>query len=113
MDQDRVEGKPVHCQHRRVRSREIIAVAVMFTLAVTTAPSFAAAPNVVLGSRAFAPHGSGWGTAHPGEIFNGGDPSGSVSHIRLSCRFGGESSVREVDLDTGAAEVDHCDEGVG
>jgi hypothetical protein len=33
--------------------------------------------------------------------------------IRFSCPFGGESSVRDVDLDTRAAEVDHCDEGVG
>ncbi len=31
----------------------------------------------------------------------------------LSCRFGGDSSVREVDLDAGAAEVDHGDEGIG
>jgi len=81
----------VHCEHRRVRSRVIIAVAVMFTLAVATASSFAAAPTVVLGSRAFAPHGSGWGTAHPGEIFNGGDPSGFVSHIRWSS-WGGPSA---------------------
>ena len=33
--------------------------------------------------------------------------------IRLSCQFGGDLSVREVDLDAGAAEVDHRDEGVG
>jgi len=32
---------------------------------------------------------------------------------RLSCRVGGESSVREVDVDAGAAEVDHRDQGVG
>ncbi len=31
----------------------------------------------------------------------------------LSCRVGGESSVREVDVDAGAAEVDHRDQGVG
>jgi len=38
--------------------------------------------RVVLGSRAFAaPHGEGWGTARPAKIFNGGDPSGLVTHI--------------------------------
>lgn len=36
----------------------------------------------VLGSKKFAaPYGSGWGTAHPKEIFNGGDPSGDVFSI--------------------------------
>ena len=33
--------------------------------------------------------------------------------IRLSCRVGGDSSVRERDLDAGAAEVDHRDQRVG
>jgi hypothetical protein len=31
----------------------------------------------------------------------------------LSCRVGGDLAVREFDLDAGAAEVDHCDQGVG
>ena len=31
----------------------------------------------------------------------------------LSSRFGGDSSVRERDLDAGAAEVDHRDQRVG
>ena len=31
----------------------------------------------------------------------------------LSCRVGGDSSVRELDMDASAAEVDHGDEGVG
>ena len=31
----------------------------------------------------------------------------------LSCRVGGDSSVRKVDLDAGAAEVDDRGEGVG
>ena len=38
---------------------------------------------------------------------------GFARNIRLSCRSGGESSVRESDLDAGAAEVDHRDECVG
>jgi hypothetical protein len=41
-------------------------------------------------------------------------PTLSVSAaIRFSSSFGGESAVREVDLDAGAAEVDHGDQGVG
>jgi len=36
-----------------------------------------------------------------------------IVFIPLSCRVGGESSVREVDVDAGAAEVDHRDQGVG
>ena len=40
----------------------------------------------------------------------------SIRHtekIRLSSRSGGDSSVRERDLDAGAAQVDHRDERVG
>jgi Amino acid permease len=36
-----------------------------------------------------------------------------VENIRLSSPFGGDSSVRKGDLDAGAAEVDHRDQGVG
>ncbi len=36
-----------------------------------------------------------------------------LSEIGLSSRFGGDSSVRKRDLDAGAAEVDHRDQGVG
>ena len=38
--------------------------------------------GVALGSSGFAMNGKGWGTAHPSEIFNGGDPSGRVTHIK-------------------------------
>jgi integrase/recombinase XerD len=34
-------------------------------------------------------------------------------YLRLSSRFGGESSVRKRDLDAGAAEVDHRDQRAG
>jgi hypothetical protein len=45
----------------------------------------AAAANPVLGAKAFAaPDGKGFGTAEPAEIFNGGDPSGSVRQIEWS-----------------------------
>jgi hypothetical protein len=52
-----------------------------------TAGAFAAVakatePGVVLGARAYAgSQGVGWGKPHPSELFNGGDPSGLVSHI--------------------------------
>ena len=62
-------------------------------------------------SRRRSPASTGGGGAPTG----GGDgrsPSGARL-IRLSSRFGGDSSVREVDLDAGAAEVDHCDQRVG
>ena len=39
------------------------------------------AATVVLGASAFAPNGDGFGTAHPRQIFNGGDPNGTVSSI--------------------------------
>jgi len=35
----------------------------------------------VLGSQSFEPKGFGWGNVHPSRIFNGGDPSGLVTHI--------------------------------
>lgn len=55
--------------------------------------SLAAGQEVVLGSRSFAgPQGAGWGTARPSEIFNGGDPSGLVTHIHWAS-WGGASAV--------------------
>jgi hypothetical protein len=41
-----------------------------------------AASTPVLGKKGLMPYGTGWGTAHPREIFNGGAPSGSVGRIR-------------------------------
>ena len=38
----------------------------------------------VLGARAFAPMGAGFGTMAPRRIFNGGDPSGLVAAITWS-----------------------------
>ena len=47
----------------------------------TGAARSARAATVVLGSASHAFHGEGWGRAHPATIFNGGDPSGLVTHI--------------------------------
>lgn len=63
----------------RILSALILAVCALGALA----GSAAAAPNPVLGAKAFAaPYGKGFGTAEPKEIFNGGDPSGSVRDIK-------------------------------
>lgn len=48
---------------------------------------------VVLGSAEFAtPDGEGWGTSKPTKIFNGGDPSGLVSHIHWDS-WGGATAI--------------------
>ena len=67
---------------------------------VAAAGAAAAQRRVVLGSASFAaPSGSGWGTARPRTISNGGDPSGVVQDIRWSGWGGrtafatGESSI--------------------
>jgi hypothetical protein len=60
-------------------------VLVICALGAALAASAAAAANPVLGAKAFAaPYGKGFGTAEPKEIFNGGDPSGSVRDIKWS-----------------------------
>jgi hypothetical protein len=54
-------------------------------LGAAFAATAGAAASPVLGAKAFAaPYGKGFGTAEPSEIFNGGDPSGSVTHIKWS-----------------------------
>jgi hypothetical protein len=65
--------------------KQISLAPVAIAFALITGVSFAGGPEVVLGARAFAgPQGIGWGTARPSEIFNGGDPSGLVTHINWS-----------------------------
>jgi hypothetical protein len=62
-------------------------------LVVVACGSAASAPTVVLGSSAYAEHiGAGWGTPHPSKIFNGGDPSGLVTHIHWSSWGGATAS---------------------
>lgn len=62
----------------------MIAIPIVLLLMLASAAS-AAAANPVLGAKAFAsPYGKGFGTAEPKEIFNGGDPSGSVRDIEWS-----------------------------
>src|ERR1700761_257905 len=64
--------------------RAMVAIPIVVLLMMTSAAS-AAAANPTLGAKAFAsPYGKGFGTAEPSEIFNGGDPSGSVRDIKWS-----------------------------
>jgi hypothetical protein len=51
-----------------------------------------ASAKIVLGAQAFAPNGTGWGTAEPAEIFNGGDPSGLVATIHWRS-WGGPTAI--------------------
>jgi hypothetical protein len=67
---------------RQIRLLSALALATC-ALAAAYAGSAGAAANPVLGAKDFAgPYGAGWGTAEPSEIFNGGDPSGSVRDIK-------------------------------
>jgi hypothetical protein len=69
----------------------LLAVAVA-ALALSAAPAALANADVVLGAKAFAPNGSGWGTVEPAEIFNGGDPSGLISEVRWTSWGGATAS---------------------
>ena len=89
-------------------------------------PAARTAGAVVLGSKGFASRGAGWGNAHPSRIFNGGDPSGLVTHIQWT-RWGdsvasgrGLSSIYErrggyypqlVAVELRASNLGHCTAG--
>jgi hypothetical protein len=77
-----------------VKTTAIVALVCMLGAAGSAAPSFGSAgSNVVLGSAAFAgPNGEGWGTTKPARIFNGGDPSGLVTHIQWAS-WGARSAI--------------------
>jgi hypothetical protein len=70
-----------------VRSLRLLALTAPLLAALllaTTLPSVTAAASdePVLGSPShLAPAGKGWGRAHPGHVFNGGDPSGEVARL--------------------------------
>lgn len=68
-----------------MRQIRILSSLVLVTCALVAAfaASAGAAANPVLGAKSFAaPYGKGFGTAEPSEIFNGGDPSGLVTHVQ-------------------------------
>jgi hypothetical protein len=59
-----------------------IPASVTVALCLLAALVFAeSASALVLGSKSYMAHGSGWGTSKPKAIFNGGAPSGAVDHI--------------------------------
>jgi hypothetical protein len=78
--------------HARTVRTMFAATAAVAVLGVFATASATGAGPVVLGSRAFAPNGEGWGSARPSQIFNGGDPSGLVSHIHWTS-WGGSSAI--------------------
>ena len=57
----------------------LAAAALTVAGAIPVAGAASSAP--VLGAKAYAHNGSGFGAAHPKLFSNGGDPSGVVSHI--------------------------------
>lgn len=59
----------------------VLAAAVLLAGLVGPASANAGRPPL-LGAKAFAPNGLGFGVAHPKRIFNGGDPNGFVRHVR-------------------------------
>ncbi|EHN10501.1 hypothetical protein PAI11_26080 [Patulibacter medicamentivorans] len=72
-------------EHGRRRRRARAAAAIAVTAGLLAPPALAApasAGTIVLGNAAYAPNGSGFGTAKPRVIFNGGAPSGRVERIR-------------------------------
>jgi hypothetical protein len=68
----------------------LVAVAATLVALSAAAPAIGSA-NVVLGAKAFAPNGTGWGTSKPMEIFNGGDPSGLITEVHWSSWGGAEA----------------------
>jgi hypothetical protein len=58
-----------------------VACATALGVACVGAAGGDAASPPVLGAKAYAPNGTGFGTAHPKQFHNGGDPSGLVTHI--------------------------------
>jgi hypothetical protein len=70
----------------RAAWRSVGAIVAVFVSLGLLAPVVGAtgSETIVLGARAFAPMGVGFGTARPRTIFNGGDPSGLVEHLTWS-----------------------------
>jgi hypothetical protein len=73
-------ARPGTAGRRGARIGVVLVLAVL--CACIAAGSAGASANPVLGSQAFTgKYGEGFGTAEPSTIFNGGDPSGSVTKI--------------------------------
>jgi hypothetical protein len=63
----------------------IVAALVTVAIAAFASSGASAAASPALGAKAFTGrYGEGFGSAEPSKIFNGGDPSGSVTEIKWS-----------------------------
>lgn len=89
-----MNGFPVHPNRSRGLARTGVVLVTVCTLgfggggvtvsvAAGTSPTSATRVVAVLGDRhLFAGHdGKGWGTAHPSEVYNGGDGGGLADHL--------------------------------
>ena len=76
----------------RLIPRRLLAIALTVLAGAATVATANGTSSVVLGSAAFAPHGEGWGTTRPPKLFNGGDPSGLVTHIHWAS-WGGSTAI--------------------
>ncbi len=90
----RIVGCVPGASGRRIIFASALALVLMSATAVAVSGAKVLRPiEVVLGSAEFAkPDGEGWGTSKPPKIFNGGDPSGLVSHIRWAS-WGGATAI--------------------
>jgi hypothetical protein len=70
----------------------VLALMIAALSAQAAQPAEARADGIVLGAKAFAPNGEGWGTERPVTIYNGGDPSGLVTDIRW-LTWGGDTAI--------------------
>lgn len=74
----------------------VVAAAALGVTAVLVFATTTASPQraIVLGSKSYIGEGGamGYGTPHPAEIYNGGDPSGHITHIHWTS-WGGSVAV--------------------
>jgi hypothetical protein len=71
--------------------RRTLAIVAAGALACTSA-AIAAANTTAILAGPWAPHQSGYGQARPSKIFNGGDPTGLVTHIQWAT-WGGAKAI--------------------
>lgn len=77
---------------QRMRTYVAAAASILTVLLCIAAPAIAGA-KLVIGSKKYAaPIGTGWGTAEPRKLFNGGDPAGDLEHIHWKS-WGGPTAI--------------------
>jgi hypothetical protein len=73
-----------------MRGKIVIAVLMMAAIVVTSAVAASTSTPILIGSS--APHSKGYGHVKPGEIYNGGDPSGLICRIHW-LSWGGSMAI--------------------